>query len=74
MVSGCVVLVRRFDFHRRGVAFICVFAIQMNKVYLIINKKSNQWSSIYVISGGSKNSGKGGGGEGANSLINYYFF
>ena len=37
-----VVSVRRFDFHRRDAAFICVLVIQKSKVYTIIDNKSNQ--------------------------------
>ena len=31
--------------------FICMRVIQTNKIYLISNKKSNQWSSICYIIG-----------------------
>ena len=44
--GGCVVSIRRFGFRHHDAAFICVSAIQTSKVYLIKNKKSNQWSSI----------------------------
>ena len=44
--GGCVVLVQQFGFHRCGAAFICVYAIQTSKVYMVRDKKSNQWSSV----------------------------
>ena len=36
---------------RLCVMFICVRAIQTNKVYMINDKKSNQWSSICFRTG-----------------------
>ena len=47
-MRGCVILVRHFVFRRRGAMSICVWAIQTSKKYLIKNKKSNQWSSLYA--------------------------
>ena len=50
-VSGCVVSVQQFGFCRCGAAFICVWTIQISKVYIIRDKKSNQWSSVYCRTG-----------------------
>ena len=47
VACGCHRLGVVFVCRHRGAVFICVKAIQTSKVYIINDKKSNQWSSIY---------------------------
>ena len=51
MACGCHRLGAMFVCRHHGVVFICVKAIQTSKVYIISDKKSNQWSSIYYKTG-----------------------
>ena len=50
-MCDCIILVRGFVLLRHGTMFICVWTIQTGKIYLIRDKKSNQWSSIYLKTG-----------------------
>ena len=47
MACGCRRLGAAFVCRRRGASFISMRGIQINKVYLISDKKTNQWSLIY---------------------------
>ena len=51
MLVQQVIVLSRYNilisFHRRGAALICVKEIQISKINMIKDNKSNQYSSIY---------------------------